>query len=191
VSGIAGRVVAAAIAFAVLTPAVAAAQSVPSRVWGVGGGFAIGKEQTSVNTDHTFVQPINLELRIPVATRLELAAHIPAASLLYANSLNNSGDQRFVWFDLFAVWYPLRESGGLFIAPGLGMIYGSTRDSSGVALEIPARFGWETSSRGFGRAVSVRPWIDVVFPSGNVDTGTRYGLLFELTLIGYATGANK
>jgi hypothetical protein len=191
VSRIASWLVAAAIAFAVLTPSVAAAQGVPSRTWGVGGGFAIGRERTSVNTDHTFVQPLNLELRIPVATRLELAAYVPLASIIYGNSLNNSGDQRFGWFDLFAVWYPLRESGGLFVAPGLGMIYGSTRDSSGVAIEIPARIGWETSSRGFGRAVSVRPWIDVVFPSGNVDIGTRYGLLFELTLIGYATQANK
>jgi hypothetical protein len=182
---------AAAILIAVLGPADARAQAAPSRVWGLGGGFAIGKERTSVNTDHTFVQPLNLELRIALASRFELAAHVPLASMIYGNYLDNSGNQRFVWFDMFAVWYPLRESGGLFVAPGLGFIYGSTSASSGAAIELPARIGWETSRRGFGKALSVRPWLDVVFPSGNVDTGTRYGVLFELTLIGYATQANK
>jgi hypothetical protein len=92
-----------------------------------------------------------------------------------------------VWFDLFAVWYPLRESGGLFVAPGLGLIYGSTRDSSGFAIELPARLGWEFSTRSFAKALALRPWLDVVVPAGNVDIGTRFGLLLELTLIGYAT----
>jgi hypothetical protein len=188
VIGIASRLLAVAIAFA---PAVAAAEGEASRVWGAGGGFAIGSDHTSVNTDHTFVQPLNLELRVPVAPRLELAAYVPVASLIYGNSLNGNEGNRFVWFDLFAVWYPLREAGGLFVAPGLGMIYGSSRDSSGVGIELPARLGWEFSTRGFAKSLSVRPWFDVVFPSGNVDTGTRYGLLFELTLIGYATQANR
>lgn len=184
------RLLAAAVALIALTPSGALAQAVPSRVWGVGGGFAIGTERTSVNTEHTFLQPLNLELRLAVAERLELAAHVPLSSILYGNYLNG-GNERFVWFDLFAVWYPLRESGGLFVAPGIGMIYGSNSTSSGVAIEVPARVGWETSRRGFGKAFSVRPWVDIVFPSGNVDTGTRYGLLFELTLIGYATQANR
>ena len=189
-SGTPHRGLAAAVvvgALVALGPAVAAAQSVPERVWGVGGGFAIGNEHTSVNTDHTFVQPLNLEVRVAMAPRLELAAHVPLASVIYGNYLNNSGDQRFVWFDLFAVWYPLRASGGLFVAPGLGLIYGSTRDSSGYAIELPARLGWEFGTRGFAKALTLRPWLDVVVPSGNVDVGTRYGLLLELTLIGYAT----
>ncbi len=173
-------------ALGVLGPAVAAAQSVPARVWGLGGGFAIGNEHTSVNTDHTFIQPLNLELRVAVAPHLELAAHVPLASVIYGNFLDSSGDQRFVWVDGFAVWYPLRASGGLFVGPGLGLIYGSTRASSGVAIELPARIGWEFGTRGFGKALAVRPWLDVVVPSGNVDVGTRYGLLLELTLIGYA-----
>jgi hypothetical protein len=49
------------------------------------------------------------------------------------------------------------------------------------------RVGWESARPGFGRSLAVRPFFDVVFPSGNVDTGTRYGVVFELTLIGYST----
>lgn len=184
-------VAAAALAFAfgAVAPSAAHADGLRSRAWGLGGGFALGRELTSVNTTHTFVQPINLELRIPVTPRVELAAYIPVSSMLYGNYLEGGENRRFAWFDVFAVWYPLRESSGLFLAPGLGMIYGSTPDSSGVAVELPARLGWEFGSRGFGRALSVRPWIDVVFPSGDVDTGMRYGVLFELTLIGYATSS--
>jgi hypothetical protein len=173
---------------AITTSTVASAQSVPSRVWGIGGGVAIGNEHTSVNTSHTFLQPLNLEGRVALGPHLELALHLPVTSMLYANYLEG-GNRHFVWSDLFAVWYPLRESSGLFVAPGLGFIYGSTSGSSGVAIEVPARIGWELSraSRGVGRAVAVRPWFDVVFPSGEVDIGTRYGFLVELTLIGYAT----
>lgn len=183
-------VAAVALAFAItaLAPSAAHADGLRSRAWGLGGGFALGRERTSVNTEHTFLQPLNLELRVPVAPRVELAMYVPLSSLLYANQLEG-GNRQFVWFDVFAVWYPVRESSGLFLAPGLGMIYGSTRDSSGVAVELPARVGWEFGSRGFGRALSVRPWIDVVFPSGDVDTGMRYGVMFELTLIGYATSS--
>lgn len=180
-------VAALALGLAALAPAVAHAQSAPSRVWGLGGGFAAGTESTSVNTSHTVLQPINLELRIPVTSRIELAAHIPFSSMLYGNYLEGGENRRFAWADVFAVWYPLRESGGLFLAPGVGVIYGSTPDSSGVAVQLPARFGWEFGTRGFGRALSVRPWVDVVFPSGDVDNGMRYGVLLELTLIGYAT----
>jgi hypothetical protein len=178
----------AVLVLVLLAPAAARAETLPSRVWGLGGGFAIGSERTSVDTSHTFVQPLNLEVRAAVSPHLELALHLPVTSMLYGNYLEG-GNRRFVWFDLFAVWYPLRESSGLFVAPGLGMIYGSTSGSSGLALEVPARLGWELSrgSHGFGRAVAVRPWFDVVFPSGEVDTGTRYGFLVELTLIGYAT----
>jgi hypothetical protein len=179
---------AATFVLAMTVSTVASAQSVPSRVWGVGGGFAIGNDHTSVNTTHTFVQPLNLEARAALSPHVELALYVPVTSMLYGNYLEG-GNRHFVWFDAFAVWYPLRESGGLFVAPGLGFIYGSTSGSSGAAIEIPARLGWEFSraSRGFGRSLSVRPWFDVVFPSGEVDTGTRYGVLLELTLIGYAT----
>lgn len=180
-------IVVLALAVATFAPSAAQADGPRSRAWGLGAGFALGSERTSVNTQHTVLQPLNLELRVPVTPRVEIAAYIPFSSLLYGNYLEGGENRRFAWFDVFAVWYPLRESSGLFLAPGLGMIYGSTRDSSGVAIELPARVGWEFGSRGFGRALSVRPWLDVVFPSGNVDTGMRYGVLFELTLIGYAT----
>jgi hypothetical protein len=179
------HIVGTALVLAMLAAADVHAEGVPPRVWGLGGGFALGSERTSVNTSHTFLQPLNLEVRAAVAPRLELALHLPLTSMLYGNYLEG-GNRHFVWFDLFAVWYPLRESGGLFVAPGLGLIYGSTSGSSGVAIEVPARLGWEFGSRGFGRAVAVRPWFDVVFPSGEVDTGTRYGVIVELTLIGYA-----
>lgn len=173
----------------VIGPRVASAQvapAAPERVWGLGGGIGIGQEQTSAGTEHTFVQLFNLELRAAVSPHLELGLHVPVTSLIYANKLDSDANA-FVWFDMYATWYPTREAGGLFIAPGLGMIYGSTDNASGYAIEIPARIGWETSTRSFGRALAVRPWVDVVFPSGNVDIGTRYGVLFELTLIGYST----
>jgi len=180
------RFFAAAIVVAALTPAIAFAQSVPSRTLGLGGGFALSTEHTSVGTDHTFLQPLNLELRVPISTRLELAAHVPVSSIIYGNYLNG-GNDRFVWFDTFAVWYPLRESGGLFVAPGIGLIYGKTSDSSGVAIDLPVRLGWEFSTRGFAKALAVRPSPDVVFPSGNVDTGLIPRHQDALFLIGYAT----
>jgi hypothetical protein len=174
----------------VLAPGIASAQlaATKERVLGLGGGGAIGTEQTSAGTEHTFIQLLNLELRVPVSPRFELGLHLPLTSMLYANRFD-ADVNAFVWADAFVTWYPMRDAGGLFISPGLGAIYGSTDNASGYAIEIPARFGWETSTRSFGRALAVRPWVDVVFPSGNVDTGTRYGVVFELTLIGYSTRA--
>ena len=165
----------------------AVAQGVPRRVVGFGAGLALGGERTSVNTSHWILQPLNVEVRVPLTARFELGAHVPVGNVIYGN-IAESG-QRFVWFDVFATWYPLRDAGGLFVAPGLGLLYGSNEASRGVGLEIPARLGWEFTgvSRSFATALSVRPWVDVVFPSGNVDVGTRYGALVELTLIGYVT----
>jgi hypothetical protein len=171
---------------AMLVPGVAHADSLPERVWGVGGGLAIGSEYTSVDSKHTFWQPLNLEVRAALSSRLELGVHVPVSSMIYANRLD-SDVNAFVWFDTFVTWYPLRESGGLFVAPGLGMLYGSTDDTRGFAIEIPLRIGWETSTRSFGRALAIRPWFDVVIPSGNIETGARWGAVVELTLIGYAT----
>lgn len=68
----------------------------------------------------------------------------------------------------------------------------STEEASGVVLRFPVRVGWEISSegRGFGLGLGVRPWLDVVFPSEN-PVGTRYGVVFELTLTGYSTRASS
>ncbi|MCX5746130.1 MAG: hypothetical protein NT062_26935 [Proteobacteria bacterium] len=166
---------------------IVAAWVAPTRLVGFGGGFALGGERTSVDTSHPILQPANLEVRVPLSPRLELAAHVPLGNVYYGNVAEDG--QRFAWFDVFAVYYPLRDAGGLFVAPGLGMIYGRTPTSSGVAVEVPVRLGWEFTrpSRGFATAISVRPWLDLVFPSGNVDQGSRRGVLVELTLIGYVT----
>ncbi len=170
-----------------VTSSAARAQTVPHRVVGFGAGLALGGERTSVNTSHWILEPLNIEVRVPVTPRFELGAHVPVGNVIYGNTVERG--QRFVWFDVFATWYPLREAGGLFIAPGLGLLYGSNEAARGVGLEIPARLGWEFSgaSRAFATSLSVRPWVDVVFPSGDVDVGTRYGALVELTLIGYVT----
>jgi hypothetical protein len=44
-----------------------------------------------------------------------------------------------------------------------------------------------TGIESFGFDVALRPWVDVVFPSANIDIGARYGALIELGFIGYAT----
>lgn len=186
------RVLVATSALAILVATTAHADELATtRSFGFGWGAAAGSEKTSVNTDHIILQAANLEARVALSPRLEIAASIPLLNILYGNGvLGNVDDkQRFAWVDTFAVWYPLRDAGGLFIAPGLGLVWGRTSTSSGVAIEVPARIGWEQSraTRSFARAVALRPWFDVVLPSGNVDTGTRYGVLFELTLVGYST----
>jgi hypothetical protein len=137
------------------------------------------------------VLPLNFEARVALTPRFELAAWVPVGTLLYANLAGQSDNTRrsFAWFDVFATWYPLRDAGGFFVAPGLGLLYGSGAEASGVGVEIPARVGWEFTGddRSFGRALAVRPWVDVVFPSGNVDVGACYGVFVEFTLIGYVT----
>ncbi len=181
------------LALLALAPAAAAQTTPPRRVVGFGGGMGLGVERTSVATTNFTVLPLNVEARVALTPRLELAAWVPVGNLLYAN-LATQGDgtrRTFAWFDVFATWYPLRDAGGFFVAPGLGLLYGSGAEASGVGVEIPARVGWEFTGdgRSFGRALAVRPWVDVVFPSGNVDVGARYGVFVEFTLIGYVTRA--
>lgn len=178
-----GALLATALAVA---PSIASAQpAAPRRLFGFGVGLGLGIDRTSYGHTRGALFPLDLELRVPVTPRVEIALWFPVGSNVWGNI---SEDRRsFFWADVFATWYPLRDAGGLFVAPGLGIVYGSTSDSSGVGLEIPARLGWEFSNatRSFGAGLSARPWIDVVFPSDNLDVATRYGVIFELTLIGY------
>ena len=184
-----------AVALAALAPAASAQTAPPRRVVGFGGGMGLGGEGTSVGSTHLSVLPLNFEARVALTPRFELAAWVPVGTLLYANLAGQSDNTRrsFAWFDVFATWYPLRDAGGFFVAPGLGLLYGSGAEASGVGVEIPARVGWEFTGddRSFGRALALRPWVDVVFPAGNVDVGARYGVFVEFTLIGYATRAAR
>ncbi|MEI8255511.1 MAG: hypothetical protein WCJ30_07535 [Deltaproteobacteria bacterium] len=160
----------------------------PRRVVGFGGGVGIGLEGTSANTTRVAALAPTLEVRVAITPRIELAVWVPLVNLAFSN---HGYDTTFAWFDVMATWYPLRDGGGFFVAPGLGFVYGASSSASGVGLQVPVRIGWEwsTSARGVGFSMDLRPWAELVIPAGNVDVGARGGVFFELNLIGYVTRA--
>lgn len=173
-----------------LLPAVSAASIPPpshsDRVVGFGTAVGLGIEGTSRAPGTPFVAALgpSFEARIPVHRRVELALWIPMTNLL---GLSLTGDRRMFWGDLFATVYPLPNARGLFVAPGIGMTWGTDGTNSGTSVRLPVRVGWEVSSagRGFAFNVGLRPWFDVVFPTANIDPGVRYGAIFELGIVGY------
>ncbi len=168
--------------------ATARAQSAPPprRLFGAGSTLGLGIESNTANRAFGSVVGPAVELRFPITPRVELALWAPVFNLVW---INLQRDRSFLWLDAFATIYPLQDAGGFFIAPGLGMVWGSVDGASGTGLQVPFRIGYEGASAGrsFGVSIAARPWFDVVFPSLNVDVGARYGALLELTLIGYAT----
>lgn len=178
----------AAAALSAFTANAHAQREPPRRVFGAGGTLGIGIESNTANRAFGSVIGPALELRVPVSHRLEIALWAPVYNLVWINIQNN---RSFLWLDAFATIYPLQPAGGFFVAPGLGVVWGSVDGASGTGLQVPFRIGYEGASAGrsFGVSIAARPWFDVVFPSLNVDVGARYGALLELTLIGYATRA--
>lgn len=158
----------------------------PARVFGAGATLGGGIEANSNGSVYGVGIGPSLDVRIPVNRRLEITLWAPAFNMLIVNLTT---ERRWLWLDAFATWFALRDSSGLFIAPGLGVVWGATSSSSGASLQIPARIGWQASTpgRSFGFDIALRPWVDVVFPSANIDVGARYGAFIELGFIGYAT----
>lgn len=173
-----------------LVPSVSEASIPPpsqsDRVIGFGTGVGLGIEGTSRNPSTPYVTGLgpSFEARIPVHRRVELALWIPMTNLI---GLSLVGEHRMFWGDLFATVYPLPNARGLFVAPGLGMTWGTDGINTGASVRVPVRIGWEvsTAARGFAFNVALRPWFDVVFPSANIDVGVRYGAIFELGIVGY------
>ncbi|MFO0560000.1 MAG: hypothetical protein U0269_18445 [Polyangiales bacterium] len=162
------------------------AEPAPARVFGAGATLGGGIDANSNGSVFGTVIGPALELRVPVHRRVELSVWAPAFNMLIVNLRS---DRKWLWLDAFVTCFALRDSSGLFVAPGLGVVWGTSDAGSGAALQIPARIGWQVSTpgRAFGFDVALRPWFDVVFPSTNIDVGTRYGALVELGFFGYAT----
>ena len=179
--------IAAALSLVIAAPS-AFAQSAPApeRVFGAGGTLGAGIDLNSNGSVFGTVLGPALELRVPVHRRVELSVWAPTFSMLIVNLRE---DRKWLWLDAFVTCFALRDSSGLFIAPGLGVVWGTSDAGSGTALQIPARIGWQVSTpgRAFGFDVALRPWFDVVFPTANIDVGARYGAIIELGLFGYAT----
>jgi hypothetical protein len=178
-------------AIALWTADASAQPRAPSRVFGLGSTLGFGADSNTVTRAfYPIGVPPTLEARIPFTPRWELSLWVPVTTLVLVGALNG---RSMLWLDAFATWYPTRDAGGFFVAPGLGVLWGADQTSSGVALRVPARIGYQVSNeaRSFGFDVALRPWVDVVFPSANVDVAARYGAVIELGFLGYVTRPSR
>ncbi len=121
-----------------LAAPLAAAQSPPRRVVGFGSSLGVFTERNSFGTARTGPLLPTISVHASITPRVELELWVPLVNTLVAPV------PTWVWMDLTARWYPLRDAGGLFVQGGLGFMYVELANEApfGV-LRVPARVGWE------------------------------------------------
>ncbi len=159
---------------------------VPRRVVGFGLSFGLGVDHNNLGETHSWPLLPTLTLNVPISQRVEVEVWAPVSNLILADTTAVKG---WAWVDVSARWYALRPSSGLFVQAGLGFMHGHfDNDPSFTVLRVPARVGWEFSrSRVVAFQISVRPWLDVVLPGGDIPAGTRLGGVVELGWNFYVT----
>ena len=115
---------------------------------------------------------------------IEIELWLPALNMLFAQL-----DQvNFFWGDLFFKWHPIPRARGLFIAPGIGAMHVATNGGTGRVLEVPLRLGYEFGKHNgpIGLDLSLRPLVDIIFPTAPRDGAVAWGGFLEFQLVVYA-----
>ena len=153
-----------------------------SRPFGIGGSlgtqvFSVaGLDSSSGGVQLDFLQ---LHLEAGLTERLGLGIWLPVSEMLI-NAAASEFEELAIRSSAFVIYRPAGDH-GLFVGPGLGVLYVAVEEGSAVGPELGLRVGYELSSpgRGFSTTFGIHPYY-AFLPVGSAGSVSMAGIGFEI-----------